>query len=571
MNRDAGAHAMLAMTMDLATDVLIVGAGPAGLTLANLLGKAGLQVLVVERNERLIDYPRGVSLDDESLRVFQAIGLAEEVVQATIPDQWIRYVTPGGRCFASVEPRTREFGWPRRNAFIQPLVDKTLLQGLARFPKVKVWFGAELAGFQQDTAGVLSTVTAADRAPVQVRSSFIVGCDGGRSTVRKALNIAFEGKTDATRWLVIDVANDPLGIPDAYLFCDPKRPHVSMALPHAMRRLEFMLFDHEREEDVLSDDGIRKLLQLVLPNPAADIIRARVYTHHARLAQAFVSGRALLAGDAAHLMPVWQGQGFNSGVRDVSNIAWKIAAIQAGLCEADLLSTYESERRPHAASMISLSVLVGRIFSPTNRVVARTRDVLTLLLSAFPSVKSYVLQMKFKPMPCYQAGAIVPAPPGGKMRSPSPVGRMFPQPWVIDAEAKVRRLDDVMGDAFSLVSYGLDPRRHMSAATRSHWQKLGARFVCIAPSSQFENLRRSSCEDRLVVVTDRDQDMKQWFGKHQVAVVVLRPDRFVAAAGALADIDVLTERLMQALCSPPSPAKSPERVAQRQVAWRPAG
>jgi 3-(3-hydroxy-phenyl)propionate hydroxylase len=190
--------------------------------------------------------------------------------------------------------------------------------------------------------------------------------------------------------------------------------------------------------------------------------------------------------------------------------------------------------------MISLSVLVGRIFSPTNYLVARLRDTLTFVLSAFPAVKEYILQMKFKPMPFYQAGAVVHTSRTGKMKAKSAVGRMFPQPWVVDAQGRTCRLDEVLGDWFSIVSYAVDPTRHMAANVRNDWERMGARLVCIAPESQLESLRRIHNDGNAVVVSERGQDLKQWFGLHQVATVIVRPDRFVAAAGEVADIDMMS-------------------------------
>lgn len=529
-------------------DVLIVGAGPVGLTLANLLGQYGVSALVIERNSELIDYPRGVSMDDECLRVFQTIGLVDPIRDHTAPDQWIRYITARGRCFASVEPRTREFGWPRRNAFIQPLVDHVLFRGLSRFHTVAVQFGQELTGFQQDGSGVTATLEDAQGASRTVAAQFVVGCDGGRSTVRKILDIKFEGKTDSTRWVVIDIANDPLGIPDAYLFCDPARPTVSMALPHGIRRFEFMVFEDEKDQDVTSAAGIRKLLALVLPDPdAAEVIRGRVYTHHARLAERFRSGRVLLAGDAAHLMPVWQGQGFNSGIRDASNIAWKLAAVLNGLSDEELLSTYDLERREHASAMIALSVFVGRIFSPTNRLLAKLRDFLSYVLGAIPSVKSYILQMRFKPMPFYSSGAIVHQSPSKKFKVPSPVGRMFAQPWIKTTDGQLLRFDDAIGTGFAIVSWVMDPRHYMDADTREYWDSVGARYVSIIPETELAEVMRTEQDKGHLVLVDVNLDFKDWFGRYQVATVVLRPDRFVAAAVATSEISRAT-REFKSVC-----------------------
>lgn len=529
-------------------DVLIVGAGPAGLTLANLLGAYDLSVIVIERNDELVDYPRGVSLDDESLRVFQAIGLADAVQKHTLPDQWIRYITPKGRCFATVEPRARPFGWPRRNSFVQPLVDRVLLEGLARFPKVRVRFGCALNTLKQDAQRATAQVEDASGEKRRIVSRFIVGCDGGRSTVRKSLDIAFHGETDSTRWLVVDLRNDPLGTPDAYLFCDPARPHLSIALPHGIRRFEFMVFDNETDEDVTSTAGLQRLLSLVLQTPsAADIIRARVYTHHARLAERFGDSRVLLAGDAAHLMPVWQGQGFNSGIRDASNLAWKLAAVVKGMAHRRLVDTYDLERREHAAAMISISVLVGRIFSPTNRFLASLRDALTFVLGAIPAVRTYILQMRFKPMPFYSKGALIHDIPSLKVKAPSPVGRMFPQPMVTTLSGVTLRFDDAIEPWFAVVSYGLDPQLHMNAQTKAFWRRMNACFVSIVPPTQAPKAADTISDESPIMLLDTTSEFKEWFGRHQASIVVVRPDRFVAAATTMANISDATSRLRAAL------------------------
>lgn len=533
---------------DIGTDVLIVGAGPVGLTVANFLGIYGIKTIVIERGAALIDYPRGVGMDDECLRVFQAIGLVDEVRRHTTPDQWLRFLTAKGRCFASIEPRTREFGWPRRNAFIQPLVDQVLHEGLRRFAHVDVRFNHSLEEFRESDGGIVASVKVDEAITQTIAANIIVGADGGRSTVRKVLDIPFEGDTDSSRWVVIDIRNDPIGIPDAYLYCIPSRPYVSMALPHGVRRVEFMVFNDETDERLSSHEGACELLRAVLPNPErAEIIRSRVYTHHARLAGRFRKGRALLAGDAAHLMPVWQGQGYNSGIRDANNIAWKIAMIHRGLSDVALLDTYDVERREHAAAMIQLSVLAGRIFSPTKRWVAALRDSLTLALNAIPSVKNYFLQMRFKPMPRYANGAVVHDPVNGKIAPASPVGRLFIQPDVVIAPGKTAKLDDAIGPWFSVVAWAVDPALHMNTETRTFWTQIGARFVTVIPTVQMEADTAAKAGDMTIVVGDNGT-LKEWFGTHRMAFVILRPDRFVAAAGNSPQmLDSITRRLREAL------------------------
>ena len=370
------------------TDVLILGAGPVGLTLANLLGGYGIRTTVADAGEKLIDYPRGVGLDDESLRTFQTAGVVEQVLPHTTPQHIMRMVNGKGQVLANVAPGAQDFGWSRRNGFIQPLVDAELLAGLSRFDHVDVRFSHTLLGYVDDADGVTATVALADGTQTTIRARYLVGCDGGRSITRKSMGVTFEGQSSPTRFLVVDVRNDPLGTPNAYLGADPVRPFVSIGLPHGVRRFEFMIFDDETDEQVADPRFVHGLLARHVPDPAGlDFIRQRVYTLHARIAGAFRKGHVLIAGDAAHLMPVWQGQGYNSGVRDATNLAWKLTAVLRGIADDALLDTYDTERRDHAKAMIDVSVAMGRILSPTNKAVAGARDKIAAALNLVPAAK----------------------------------------------------------------------------------------------------------------------------------------------------------------------------------------
>ncbi|MGS1866750.1 bifunctional 3-(3-hydroxy-phenyl)propionate/3-hydroxycinnamic acid hydroxylase [Klebsiella michiganensis] len=503
--------------------VAIVGAGPVGLTIANYLGQMGVSVLLIEKLESLIDYPRAIGIDDESLRAMQAVGLVDKVLPHTTPWHAMRFMTPKGRCFADIQPMTDEFGWSRRNAFIQPQVDGVLYEGLSRFPHVRCLFSREVEAFSQNSDNVTLNLKGSAGEHETVRADWLVACDGGASLIRRTLNIPFEGKTAPNQWIVIDIANDPLATPHVYLCCDPVRPYVSAALPHGVRRFEFMVMPGETEAQLSEPRKMRQLLSKVLPDPDnVEPIRQRVYTHNARIAERFRVDRVLLAGDAAHIMPVWQGQGYNSGMRDAFNLGWKLALVVRGKAGEALLDSYQQERRDHAKAMIDLSVTAGNVLAPPKRWHGAVRDGISWLLNYLPPVKRYFLEMRFKPMPQYREGALL-AEGEGKT---SPVGKMFIQPKVTLEGGQVTLLDEVMGANFAIIAWGSNPLWGLNDEQIARWRAVGVRFIQVVPEVQIH------CDQDnvpgVIRLGDTQNRLKSWFAQHDTAIAVVRPDRFVA-------------------------------------------
>lgn len=511
-------------------DVVIVGAGPVGLTLANILGLQGVRTLVVEDRATLIDYPRGVGLDDESLRTFQAIGLVDAILPHTVPNQILRFFDGNRRLLAEMAPADACFGWPKRNGFVQPLVDAELLRGLERFDHVEVAWGRPMtACTETDEAVTVSLGGSDEQFPATVQARYVVGCDGGRSATRRLMGVSFDGTTSSTRWLVIDLANDPLGHPNSEVGADPARPYASISIAHGIRRFEFMIHADETDEQAEDPEFVAAMLAPFLPHPHdVDVIRHRVYTHHSRIAGAFRRGRLLLAGDAAHLMPVWQGQGYNSGIRDAMNLGWKLAAVVQGQAQSSLLDSYDTERRKHARAMIDLSTMVGRVISPTNRRVAAVRDRVIRAASAVPTLKRYVLEMRFKPMPRYDHGAVVHDQPH---RPDSPTGTLFIQPRVDTRTGTDLLLDDVIGGGFAVLAWNNNPRALLGEDAFARWNALGASFIAVRPLTQLHWTPTGQVDDPAVtIVGDRTGELKAWFDRHTESVLFLRPDRCIAAA-----------------------------------------
>ncbi|WP_447506058.1 bifunctional 3-(3-hydroxy-phenyl)propionate/3-hydroxycinnamic acid hydroxylase [Acinetobacter pittii] len=527
-------------TQHYTTEVAILGAGPVGLTIANYLSKQNVQVTIIEQLDQLIDYPRAIGIDDESLRTIQSLGLIKKVLPHTTPNHAMRFLTPKGRCFADIQPMTKEFGWPRRNAFIQPQVDQVLLEGLAAYQKTKVLFSRHLNNFTQDKDSVTLNLTKKDGATEIIKAQYLIACDGGNSFVRRSLNINFEGETAPNQWIVIDLKNDPLATPHVYLCCDPVRPYVSAALPHGIRRFEFMVMPGETQEELSQPENINRLLKKVLPHTDnIEVIRQRVYTHNARIADHFRADRILLAGDAAHIMPVWQGQGYNSGMRDAFNLAWKMALVIKKLAGPEILDSYQLERKDHAKAMIDLSVMAGHVLAPPKKWQGVLRDGIAYALNYIQPIKRYLLEMRFKPMPQYSDGILVEQP--GKN---TPVGKMFIQPQVELDNKEVLLLDEVIGNNFAIIAWGVNPTWGLSESVMQKWNKLGIKFIQVVPALQLED-GMASAHKNVVVIGEIGSEFRSWFGKTTQSMVILRPDRFVAGLAIPQTINSISEQLFK--------------------------
>jgi 3-(3-hydroxy-phenyl)propionate hydroxylase len=531
------------MTRTLDTQVAVVGAGPVGATVANLLGLYGVDTLLIERCPQIIDYPRAIGLDDESLRSFQTVGLAGEVASDMIQNVPLRFFDARDRCFADIRPATREYGWSRRNIFMQPACERVLRRGLERFPSVRTLLGHDVVGLHQDDHGVELEVAAPGDERLRIRAGYVVAADGGRSTIRELLGVPLAGDTHPRKWVVIECDTDPLDAPYTGLHCDPARPYVSARLPYDLRRWEFMLFPGEDGAEMLKPDKIRELLAPHVQDPARlNIIRARVYTHHSRIARRFTVGRACLVGDAAHLMPPWAGQGLNTGIRDATNVAWKIAAVITKRADPSILASYDTERRPHAQAMIDLSTTLGRILSPTSRQVAAARDLAFRSVVWAPAVKTWILQMRFKPMPRYTDGLVLP----GERGRNSPVGRMFVQPLVETADGRVVPLDDVLGSWFAVLGFGRDPAEHLTETQRDYLTELGASLIKVT-DSRADHGQRMTNHPGTQVIEDFEGHLREWFTRPASRFAVIRPDRYVAAHADEVSLGAAIDRLRKLL------------------------
>ena len=531
------------MTEVLHVPVVVVGAGPVGLTVANLLGQNGIDVLVVERNPATVDHPRAIVLDDEGARTLQAFGLADGFLQHTIEGDGARYFDDNGQCFGVVGAGPRTYGFAKRHFMYQPELEAELVRSLHRFPSADLRFGYNVTGINQDLSGV-TIACATPEGTETIRCDWLLACDGGRSSTRQWLGIDFVGSTYEQDWIVLDLKTDPDRVNYSRFYCSTSRPAVSVPAPRGGRRYEFMLLDGESGAKMLTDESIDRLLAPYREFRKEDVIRRAIYTFHARIASRMRQGRVLLLGDAAHSTPPFAGQGMNAGLRDAHNVAWKLSMLVGGLADASVLDSYDEERRDPAWAMIQLAVAMGQVVMPKGAEQIAFRAMLVKMLESFPGAQDYFLQMKFKPAPRYDGGLFVDI--DCQPYEASLVGRMMPQPVVKLSTGKTVQFDDVLGSGFALIAQNEKDAAALSKLKHPLWQQLKPSLVHFASSEKLV-----STEGPVTAVAAMDEFARP-IRTHRDQIILVRPDRYVAGAFFAADEYDFAERFQQLLQSRPA-------------------
>jgi len=511
------------MNSDRIWPVVVVGAGPTGLTLANLLARYGVDVLLIERNESTIQEPRAVSIDDESLRTMQAIGVVGEVLSHVVLGYGSDYFSAHGSRFLRVRPTTKEYGYPKRNAFRQPIFERQLREFFyahaAPATRSEAWFSTELIEFRIERDSVRLTLRRADGSVGEVFAEYVAACDGGRSFVRDKLGIKLSGSTFRERWLILDLEETRDPTRDTKVFCDPARPCLSLPGPDRTRRFEFMLRDGEEESEVTSPEFTRALLKKH-GEENTPVRRSRVYTFHARLADRWRKGRMFLAGDAAHLSPPFAGQGMNSGIRDAHNLAWKLAAAVNGQLGPRLLDTYEQERRDHAWEMIRLAMRMGKVMMPRSSWSAFALQAGFRLLGLVPPARTYFAEMKYKPKPRFASGFLARSRDRNAARL---IGRLFPQPELQHGN-QTALLDEFLGAGFALLALPQTPLNVFEEVPAELWAALRIQRVAVRTSSD-----ETYSPADVTILRDQSGMFANSMKDLPPGLLLIRPDRYVAA------------------------------------------
>jgi 3-(3-hydroxy-phenyl)propionate hydroxylase len=483
--------------------VVIVGAGPTGLTAATLLARYGVECVVLERWESVFPQPRAVHLDDEVYRILGRLGLAEGFAAISWHCHGLRLLDPNLRLLAEFRraPGIGRHGHPGANMFDQPELEQLLRAGLKDARTVTLRGNTEVTGIVQDATGPVR-VDVTDRVTGEretIHADYVLGCDGANSLTRKAIGASMTDLRFDQRWLVVDIATTAdLGEWEGvHQVCDPGRAATYMRIGKTRYRWEFRLLPCENGDDFHDRDRLHRLIApwtKDIPLGELEVVRAAEYTFRAQIADRWRDRRVFLLGDAAHLTPPFVGQGMGAGLRDAANLAWKLAGVLGGTLSEQALDTYQAEREPHARAMIRTAKLIGKAMTEGGRLGGILRRVLVPRLAHVPGLSTHVLDSE---TPSLHRSGLVVRP---RLRR-TLAGRLCPNAVLDDG----RRLDDVAAGRFAVVTTIVP-----TEAERTAVQERGA----------------------VLITTRRSDDLRHWLRAGRTRAAIIRPDGTVLSTSS---------------------------------------
>lgn len=498
-------------------DVAIVGYGPVAQLFALALGRQGRSVAVIERWQNRYPLPRAVCIDHELYRVLSANGMGPLLPEISHEGAIYRWFNAEWKELLAIDwTRESVSGGSEVNFVHQPTLEEAMDAMVVRQPSVTLLLGQEAVAVGQEAGhGWIDIQDVETGAPRRIKASYVVGCDGANSLVRETIGGGREDRGFEADWLVIDVllkegvTIESLGIPASGQYCNPAQPTTIVPAGvrdgRRFRRWEFMRLPGVPVEEMEREERVWELLSPWAGPDQVELVRHKVYNFRSLIARRWRDRRLLIAGDAAHVMPPFMGQGMCSGMRDVWNLAWRLALILDGKADDRLLDGYQAERLPHLSQLVDMSVFLGKIICIPDPAEAAERDRAFFAGDIPP----------FPDFPILSDGLLLHGADGAPVRG---AGELAPHA-VVAWDGREGRLDDLLGPGFMLV-------------TRE--------AVAVPPALAALPLHIVPLGDAGAV--DRDGKFAPYLAERGWASMIVRPDYYVYGGAAAGEAAALLDR-----------------------------
>ncbi len=491
-------------------DVIIVGAGPCGVTAANILGQKNISTLVIDKESDIVTIPRAVGICEEGSRILDSAGLLDKMGDNFRLINRVNFNKEGNKKVFHADTYEPINGHRMLRTFHQPELEKNIRGALKECDSVDLFTSTELVKFVDDGKRVTLELKQ-DGQAVTTECKFLLACDGASSKIRQALNIGFSGNTYPQDWMILDIEKNPIPSSEVIFTINPERPAVTLPGPGDKRRWEFVVKENDNPDTLFEEKNLSKLLAPWGDIKDMDITRKAVYTFHARTAENYQKGNVFLLGDSAHITPPFAGQGMMAGLRDCYNLCWKLTAVLNKQLDKKVLASYEKERIPQSRQVIKFAQHMGKVILPQNKKVAKIRDAVIGLLGLL-GVHSDSKGMPIDKIPNHINGSLIRNKIVSALRN---TGYDFPQVNLIDQQGNKKLFDRHVNSNFYILGWNQQPHSLLESSTLKRWHSMGGDSLSINNTKAIDNS-----------LLDGNSEYRDLF-KDGKRFIVIRPDKMM--------------------------------------------